>query len=44
MLFDHVADLAENNNIAEDPDRAELVAQLSQMLDQGRGWETLRMS
>jgi len=44
MLFDHVADLAENHNIADDPDRAELVAKLSAMLDQGRGWKALRMS
>ena len=44
MLFDHQADLAENNNLAENPDRAELVAKLSAMLDQGRGWKALRMS
>ncbi|MBO9998579.1 MAG: sulfatase [Cyanobacteria bacterium SID2] len=40
MLYDHVADLGENTNIADRPENAELVRKLSEQLKQG--WRAFR--
>lgn len=40
-LFDHQSDPDENVSIANVPENAELVKQLSQMLDKGKGWRKI---
>jgi iduronate 2-sulfatase len=41
-LYDHSIDPDENENIADDPAKNQLVAHLSLMLDGGRGWKNIR--
>jgi arylsulfatase A-like enzyme len=41
-LFDHEADPDENVNISKLPENADLVSQLSELLQQGKGWRDIQ--